>query len=423
MNTMIQPTENVPEVILLSILRDHIGDPEAQITNYRISPISTSGASGNNSFYQADLEWINSDSRIPTSSTSWLIKHWKPGGLSQSLMGWNKPMEALAWQHGILRPESLPRGIHTPILGAVIDPGGEAAWVAMADISKELREYDRAFPMPTDRLILRVKEVLSGLAQFHACWEQPERKLFLDGMDWLLPFENFLWRNSANYAACLDKDLLGEKYGQVVTSGVEERLNVQAFLKWLEPSERSIMENLLVDRSRLTECFAGIPWTLLHGDLDDRNIGLSWSSTGESKLSLIDWEWMGRCPAAMDVAKVLIQLPLLCQPGSPILEDGWLDELGEYYYTKYRETGEKQLDYPMWRRSYDLALIAHAMWSYPLDLGNILRTLNGEAPLPQIPGLPEEVLRMLLASSLDTMKRMKDLLMQSVYRSNLWKPE
>src|SRR5262249_15777399 len=145
----------------------------------------------------------------------------------------------------------------------------------------------------------------------------------------------------------------------------------------------------------LADRFTGLPHTLLHGDLDDRNIGLSWSPSGASELVLIDWEWMGSGPAALDVAKVMFMLPLICAPTAPCPPACWSDELLDHYYAHYRAAGGKQLDAETWRRSYDLGLVAQAMTPLPWAAGKVLRALEGKAPLPEFPGLPQEVVRMM----------------------------
>ena len=415
METTLVTTENVPEAVLLSILQQHLGDPNAQLKKATVSPFSNSGVSGNNSFYRADIEWATTNPMLPAGSANWLIKRWIPGGLNLAELHWSRPAEALAWQSGILRPESLPTGVKTPILGSVIDPGGELAWVAMQNVSKELMQYDRAVPLPSEQLVSRVKVILSHLARFHAIWEQPARQNTFDTMDWLLPYENYLWRRSDFYAAVLSIDAGGES-GQTAPVSQEDARNLQAFLEWLEPAERSILKELLVDRQRLVDRFAGLPCTLLHGDLDDRNIGLSWPSSGESVLVLIDWERMSRGPASLDVAKMMILVPMLCLPGQPIPEACLSDELLDFYYENYTRAGGKQLDYATWHRSYDLALIAESVWPFPWALGNLLRTLRGEVPLPEIPGLPEAVVHLQASSSLERMRRMVDLVMGAINR-------
>lgn len=408
-------TENVPEAVLTSVIQEFSKDPQARITKSLISPFSTSGVSGNNSFYRADLEWETSDPARPAGSISLLIKRWTPGGISQSEMGWSNPVEALAWQNGILHPDSLPVGVKAPIIASVITPDTQTAWVAMTDVSKELREYDRSSPLPTERLISLAITILSDLARFHAFWEQADRQRSLTRMPWLLPFKNYLHRNTAFYASILGKDRAGRS-GKVSPVTEEDILNLQAFLDWLEPAYLSVFEELLVDRSRLVDCFADIPCTLLHGDLDDRNIGLSWSSSSEGELLLIDWEWMGCGPAAMDVAKLLIHASMMLEPGSQCPDNCWSDELPDHYYESYRLAGGTQLDYATWRRSYDLALIAQAVWPFPVAIGNILRTLHGKAPLPKIPGLSEEVTLKLLSSGLENRKTIATAIMRALHK-------
>jgi len=410
MTTGFKSNEHVPEAVLTSILQDYLGEPDAHLTNYNVAPFNNSGMSGNNSLYRVDIGWAISNSRILDSSMSWLVKCWKPGGLGLLSLDWSKqPVEALAWQNGILRAESLPLGVRTPIVGAVIDPGGEMAWMAVKDVSKELQEYDRDVPLPPEKLVSHAKAVLAGLAQFHAFYEQPVHQKSLESMDWLLPLENYLRRDATRIASALGKAPI-DGASQDDSSDVELHLDLTAFLEWLVPSVRIKFEELLIDRDRLVDFFASLPKTLLHGDLDDRNIGLSWLPSGEGEVILIDWEWMGMGPAALDVAKIMIYLPLQCEPGSPCPEVCWSYELPDYYYENYLTAGGKQLNHETWRRSYDLGLVAQALSPLPWFGGNILRTLDGKDPLP------EESIRMRLASMLQDMERLMDRIAQAMYR-------
>lgn len=52
MDTEINPTENMPEAVLTSILQDYLGEPDAHLTSYNVTPFNNSGASGNNSYYR-----------------------------------------------------------------------------------------------------------------------------------------------------------------------------------------------------------------------------------------------------------------------------------------------------------------------------------------------------------------------------------
>ncbi len=415
MDYVFDSIEHVPQAVLSSLIQEYSKDPQAQIVKSMVTPFSTSGVSGNNTFYRADIEWQPSGASRPGVSTSLLIKRWTPGGISQSEIGWSKPAEALAWRHGILQPASLPEGLKTPIVGSMIEPNERIAWIAMTDVSKELQEFDRSSPLPPESLISHTKAILSCLARFHAFWEQPDQQQFLRSMTWLLPFENYVRRNSAFYANILNPDPTGG-LGQADIGQREEKMNVQAFLDWAELDYRPALLALLVDRTRLVESFADLSWTLLHGDLDDRNIGLSWSASGESELVLIDWEWMGCGPAAIDVAKLLIHASMMVAPGSQCSESCWSDELPEHYYESYRLAGGKQIDHKTWCHTYDLALVAQVVWPYPTVIGSIIRAVQGDAPLPIIPGISQELTRELLASGLENRKSMVATIKRALHR-------
>ena len=50
--------------------------------------------------------------------------------------------------------------------------------------------------------------------------------------------------------------------------------------------------------------------TLLHGDMNDRNVGLRRADDGV-ELSLVDWEWLGKGTPALDVVSFLFNNYLL----------------------------------------------------------------------------------------------------------------
>jgi hypothetical protein len=79
----------------------------------------------------------------------------------------------------------------------------------MVDVAPDLRVYDRSIPLPSDRLISHVKTILSALARFHALWEQPEQQERIERMNWLLPFDNYVWRKSSFYATILGEAVVG----------------------------------------------------------------------------------------------------------------------------------------------------------------------------------------------------------------------
>jgi hypothetical protein len=181
----------------------------------------------------------------------------------------------------------------------------------------------------------------------------------------------------------------------------------------------------MIDRRVLVEALAAYPPTLLHNDLDDRNIGLRWSGDDAMigsptldlpELVLIDWEWIAVGPAAIDVAKIIRFLPIVTAPGAPIPEAFWNNELADYYFAHYRAAGGRYADAAGWRRSYGLVLVAQAVAQMPSIHGRMLRSIRGELPLPEIVGVPEEVVRKNLGAGLPMMKQMEKQVIREARR-------
>ncbi|MCE7989923.1 MAG: hypothetical protein DYG89_52920 [Caldilinea sp. CFX5] len=127
------------------------------------------------------------------------------------------------------------------------------------------------------------------------------------------------------------------------------------------------------------------PQTLLHNDLDDRNIGLRWakarSTLDQPTLILIDWEWLALGPAALDVANILQRVPVLIMLGSPvgavIPPVVWSDALIDGYFAHYRAAGGRCVDAADWRRACGLALIVQGLAQMPFIVPYALEGLAG----------------------------------------------
>ena len=76
---------------------------------------------------------------------------------------------------------------------------------------------------------------------------------------------------------------------------------------------------------------------------------------------MIDWEWIGRGPAALDFARVWGTFAAVCDPGSPPPEVLSSSELPDYYFERYAAANGKLTDRETWRRSYPLAALAAAL--------------------------------------------------------------
>ena len=325
-----------------------------------------------------------------------MIKRWLPGGHSEALLGITQQLEALDWQHGLLQRDTLPAGVIAPIVGARLDPGETKAWLVMEDVAAALNEYSRDRPLSPAEAVVRVKQVLNHLARFHAWWERPKQQTKLRGYPWLVPVERFLWCEAPAYAAVLGRSSVGGRaQGSPVTD--ELRADVQAFLSWLPSGERRLWEEILWNRESLVTAFREFPQTLLHGDADDRNIGLRWpapeaGSSGNTspELILIDWEWMGSGPPALDFVRVWGTFAALCDLAQPPPETLFSSELPDYYFERYATHGGKLTDQQSWRQSYYVAAVAAALSQIPF-FGSIIR--NDVKPVMAILERQMEVLR------------------------------
>jgi hypothetical protein len=374
---------------------------------YEIREREHSGTSTNNEFLEAKITYQEAGATSP-QSLIWLIKKWQPGETAFEELETSRPIEALAWQDGLLRPAALPKGVTTPFIGASVAENGQTAWLFMKDIADTLRQYDRDRPLASSELVARVRQILSRLARLHVWGEQLTEEGALEQYDWLPSHKNYLWRGARAYEAALARKpdtQIGES--ELTTTAFVD--NLHAFLSTLAAQDREHWKELLCNRQPLVDGLAGVPSTVLHNDLDDRNIGLHHSASGESgeyELVLIDWEWMGIGPAALDVAKVLHFLPGICAMDSPCPETLWTREFPAYYFEQYQAEGGNALDDGTWHRSYELALVTQALSPFPTVAGHIRRTLNGLAPLPQYPGMSENIIREGLAVLDERLERM-----------------
>jgi hypothetical protein len=271
-----ETSEMVPDEVVESILRYQLSDSTATLTDLTVLPfVATASHSRNNTLCRVQIGWTAEESESPASA-EWITKRWQPGGLAGALMGVDQPQEALAWQHGLLKPQSLPAGVATPFVGAYLDPDGASAWVAMADVSTELAQYSSAQPHPPQVALVRAKNVLGRLACFHAWWEQPQQQEKLAQNAWIQSWEDKVWCNATTYAHVLGREPAGGPgKGWPVTES--RHANLYAFLEWLPPEDRPLWEELLCDRRPLLAALQDVPQTVVHGDADGRHFGLRWS--------------------------------------------------------------------------------------------------------------------------------------------------
>ena len=418
----IEAAAEVPLAVLESLLRDHLGDRTAAIDASDIRPLPHQGTNDSTTLWRVDLSWAAAGRAGRRRTDSWIVKHWRAGGERDVALGIFQPREALAWERGWLRPDALPSGIVVPFIGARRSPDKTQAWLAMADVSAELSAYARV-SLSGEHALGRTRTLLARLAALHAAWEQPERQAELRACAWLLHPEHTLWSMAAAYARALGRRPVAHTplaaSGQPAWDGLSADLD--AFLEGRPADERQDWRNLLIDRRPLAEGLAAYPHTLLHNDLDDRNIGLRWPGAAtfgpaEPDLVLIDWEWVGRGPAVLDVANVVQRAPVMIAPGQPVPEAIWSDALADEYFRHYRAAGGRCADAAEWRRAFGLALVAQGLTQMPFVHGSLRRAMRGELPPPQIVGVPEAVVRQSLRASPPTMGRMEERVIREARR-------
>jgi hypothetical protein len=420
------PTTAVPTDVLEALLREHLADQTAVITDSMSAPLAHQGTNDSTSFFRVTFSWALSAAPLRSHTTSWIIKRWKAGGQRDSSLGIIQPREVLAWERGWLRPAGLPAGVVVPFVGAWRSPDNAEAWLAMADVSTELSAYQR-MSLPGDTVIGRTRAILARLAQFHAMWEQPQRQAELRASPWLLRPEMYLWAMAPTYAQALGRAPVAHQSLGVSAPPVWDGLSADlaAFLEDRPVEERRLWEDLLVDRRALVDGLAAYPHTLLHNDLDDRNIGLRPpSAAAESQASafdsadlvLIDWEWIAVGPAAVDVANIIQRVPVMISPGAAIPAAIWNDELIDHYFAHYRAAGGRCVDAAQWRRSFGLALVAHGLTQMPFIHGSLRRSIRGEQPVSQIIGVPEAVIRQNLRAGLPMMEQMEQRVVREARR-------
>lgn len=424
------PTSDVPPEVIETILREHLADHGATLRSCTSAPFAHEGTNDSTTFYRVTLTWTRQSHRGEVETATWILKHWQAGGQRDRTLGITQSREVLAWEAGWLRPSALPDGVIVPLLGVWRAPDNREAWLAMTDVSTELAAFPR-MGLSADQVISRSQAILAHLARFHALWERPERWSVLQSAPWLRRPESYLWDMAPTYARALGRLPHEEATATASAPPVWEGLSadLDAFLTARSADERRLWEHLLVDRQALVDGLTIYPQTLLHNDLDDRNIGLRWakgrtaaqsSAPDQPDLVLIDWEWLALGPAALDVANILQRIPVLIMLGSPvgamIPPVVWSDALLDGYFAHYRAAGGRCIDANGWRRACGLALIVQGLAQMPFIQGSLRRVIRGEIPPPQLTGIPDEVMRAHLQNSLPIMEQMEQRVIREARR-------
>ena len=221
---------SLPEPVLQQIVQEHLQDNNAFLTGFDAKPMQNDGWGGND-FFKAKIEWQSEDQE---SSNNWVIKQWHRGSPTASAMGISLPLEALAWNHGLIKDDVVPEGISVPYVGVATNEDKSKAWIVMEDISEELNTF--RFPATPEKNLLGARYVLDRLACFHVYWEHPARIKIIEQQTWLAKQEAQLSMFADYYAQFLGR------MPRDVESFPDEIYNrfrnaTLAFIDWLPKSD------------------------------------------------------------------------------------------------------------------------------------------------------------------------------------------
>ncbi|MBM3214710.1 hypothetical protein FJZ36_07330 [Candidatus Poribacteria bacterium] len=363
------PEDHVPTELLERALCALFASESPRLLDSDDGSIQHDGISA--SLSRAVVRWRSGDSSADRT-TEFIVKRWRRGGNTENWIRITKPLEALGWQAGLLRREAMPQGIVAPILAAWSDNSATEAWVVMEDISATLNEFrmprqwmpdEVASPAYTlDETWRRTAYVLDGVARLHVAWEGPERRPLLDSCDFLTPhrvaMEGLL--PSYRWAFGLDRE-----WTRTPNPPEWLRANANAFLERVSSGDRGIWAELICDRSPFVDALVSEPVTLLHGDLDFRNVGLRWEDDGAS-VSLIDWECLGVGSLVLDATKA-------CYHALPISQGAWIDRVKERYFQAYVANGGKAYSHDAYDRAFEIAFASHGVIWFPTHAGTHIR--------------------------------------------------
>ncbi len=145
-------------------------------------------------------------------------------------------------------------------------------------------------------------QALRALATLHASFSQDDRRAALS---WLPQYERFFITTFAQHRAAAIGGLDRIPGGQALLSGAPDfGMGVTAWLQALPSSVREKVQRLWCEPRVIFERLSSIPHTVIHGDPGPQHFGLRYERRGP-KVVLIDWEFVARGPALLDLVHVL----------------------------------------------------------------------------------------------------------------------
>jgi thiamine kinase-like enzyme len=363
--------------------------------------------SGGNSLFDLDVVLEQDGDRV---TRRFLLKQWTSDSTNALFLTIDRSIEALAFEAGLF--SDFPTHIGCPIVAALHQGPGENAWILMEDVSEGLAQYGRGNPHPFDIVVAKLKTILLRMAEFHIHWEAPKRTEVLNRSDWLIGIGQYLEKDELAYRhAFHEPGVKIQSRGRDVDTAFVAAM--QAFVAWLPDSQREPWQHLLADRRPLLDAARSLPRTLIHGDMDDRNVGFSQrAADGSTGLTLVDWEWMAFCPGGFDVAKLLHQMNISCTPSTRVSDRYFetIPAMTQFYLDSYRKLGGRMHEAEV-RRGVELGLICEALCPMPKIIGEVLLARSaGLYSASLVPGMETTEFDLLLEWGAGTAAYVGDLI-------------
>lgn len=351
-----------------SLLNQYEALAGLELADFQLDVVPGHGAGGHD-IYSLQVEWSRS---LKPVERTFVLKRWTPASPHSQFFGLTESYEAVAHRTGLFA--ALPASIHAPIVASSSDADGGGSWLLMQDVSAELDQYGRPNQFPFAEVKQKVSIVLDRLAQMHVHFERSNYLVETLKQSRYNDCATHMSTRAAAYRHALGKGATGEVVnGEAIDDAFVTQL--RAYLDWLSPELRPMWERVLMDRSDLIAAANALPHTLLHGDLDDRNIGMSVDvGPDDATLMLIDWEWICTGPGAFDAAKPIHQLLASCTE-QPELLDTYFEMLplwGEEYAEAYQRHGGTRASADQVLHVYHLGHVREAMSPFPHVIGSVL---------------------------------------------------
>jgi hypothetical protein len=193
--------------------------------------------------------------------------------------------EPALWAHGFTR--ALPAPLSCPTIDITFHRGRGECWMLMDDVSHGVAPRG-TFDEASFRLLL------DGLARLHARYWGQVNRVELP----VLTLDQHTAICTAPSAAAGGRKLPADWVAEVLEKVFLFRTYVPVLLEVLGSADGDFYLDLCEHRSRWLDPLSALPQTVIHGDLRRANIAVLPSGG----ISLFDWDFAARAPAAADLA-------------------------------------------------------------------------------------------------------------------------